>query len=189
MKINNTIRSTWPKTRKQRNNANWMWVRERNPIMEEVKWVRIEDLVGVELPQPVVLVTGAFDLLHAPHMRLLFNAREKAGHTGTVLVAMNSDESVRQRKGPGRPIMTYAERAAVLNYMPIDYLIEFTTEQDLKTLADLAKVNCQIAGSEYFNKPTTAGVPVICIRDGGPHTTDIIERCQRKIVEDKNAST
>ena len=174
------VRSTWPRGRRQRNMANWLWARERNPALDDVKWLRVENLLGLELPQPVVLVTGAFDLLHAPHMRLLFAAREKAGYNGTVLVAMNSDASVRRRKGDSRPIMTYAERAAVLNYMPIDYLVEFDTEEDLKALADIAKVNCQVAGPEYFNKPTSAGVPVICIRDGGPHTTDIIERCQSR---------
>lgn len=175
------IKAAWPRGRRQRNMANWLWLRERNTIMDEVTWLRIEDMIGVDLPQPVVLVTGAFDLLHAPHMRLLFAAREKAGYNGTVIVAMNSDESVRQRKGVGRPIMSFAERAAVMNYMPVDFVIEFTNEEDLKTLADIAKVNCQIAGPEYFNKVTSAGVPVVCIREGGPHTTDIIERCQRKV--------
>lgn len=181
MMNNETIRSTWPRGRRQRNLANWLWVRERDSIATDVTWKRVEDFIGVTLPQPVVLVTGAFDLLHAPHMRLLFAAREKAGYNGTVLVAMNSDESVRARKGVGRPIMSYAERAAVLNYMPIDYLVEFTTEEDLKVLADVTHVHCQIAGPEYFNQPTTAGVPVICVREGGPHTTDIIERCQKKV--------
>jgi len=175
------IKAAWPRGRRQRNMANWLWIRERNTISEDVKWLRLEDLLGMNLPQPVVLVTGAFDLLHAPHMRLLFAAREKAGYNGTVLVAMNSDESVRTRKGPGRPIMSYAERASALNYMPIDYLVEFTHEADLKAISDIAQVNCQVAGPEYFNTPTTAGVPVICVREGGPHTTDIIERCQKKV--------
>ncbi len=174
-----TIQSTWPRGRRHRNMANWVWGRERNPVMDDVVWSRVEDFRDIVLKQPVILVTGAFDLMHSPHMRLLFTARERAGFNGTVLVAMNSDRSVRERKGPGRPVMSYAERAAALNYMPIDYIVEFDTEQELKLLAELTKVNCQVCGPEYYNINTTCGLPVICIRDGGPHTTDIIERINK----------
>ena len=173
---NDTIQDTWPRGRRHRNMANWVWGRERNPVMDDVVWSRVSDFKDIVLKQPVVLVTGAFDLMHSPHMRLLFNARERAGFNGTVLVAMNSDRSVRERKGVGRPVLTYAERAAALNYMPVDYIVEFDTESELYELTKLAKVNCQIAGPEYYNTVTTACVPVICIRDGGPHTTDIIDR-------------
>jgi hypothetical protein len=55
------VRSTWPRGRRQRNMANWLWARERNPALDDVKWLRVENLLGLELPQPVVLVTGAFD--------------------------------------------------------------------------------------------------------------------------------
>jgi rfaE bifunctional protein nucleotidyltransferase chain/domain len=59
----------------------------------------------------VVLTNGCFDLLHPGHLALLETARE----TGDVLVvALNSDASVRALKGEGRPIVPEAERAEVL---------------------------------------------------------------------------
>jgi D-beta-D-heptose 7-phosphate kinase/D-beta-D-heptose 1-phosphate adenosyltransferase len=59
----------------------------------------------------VVLTNGCFDLLHAGHLALL----EMARGTGDVLVvALNSDASVRGLKGEGRPLLPEAERAEVL---------------------------------------------------------------------------
>lgn len=174
-KIDN-VEWVWPKARRQKAMANWTWVREKTPVIDELPWVRVEELAKLKLPEPIVLVTGAFDLMHAPHMRLLFTARERAGRNGTVLVAMNSDDSVRRRKGAGRPIMTFAERASAIAYMPVDVLVEFDEESELKRLATLVNVTCQVAGSEYWGKQTTAGAPLMCIRDGGPHTSSIIDR-------------
>lgn len=166
----------WPRARNPRNLANWTFCREKESVLNEVYWCRPEDLEGTKWPKPVVLVTGAFDVMHAPHMRLLFTAREKAGSRGTVIVAMNSDASVRLRKGVGRPVMHFPERAAALAYMPIDMLVEFDTEDQLRQIAVDAKVDLQVCGPEYYGRETTAGVPVLCIREGGPHTTTIIER-------------
>ncbi len=59
----------------------------------------------------VVFTNGCFDLLHAAHVRLL----EKARALGDVLVVgLNSDRSVRELKGKGRPVMLEQERAEVL---------------------------------------------------------------------------
>lgn len=59
----------------------------------------------------VVLTNGCFDLLHPGHVRLLAEARR----LGDVLVvAINSDRSVRALKGPERPIFPEAERAEIL---------------------------------------------------------------------------
>ena len=59
----------------------------------------------------VVFTNGVFDLLHAGHVRYLQAARR----LGSVLiVAINSDRSVRNVKGPGRPLTPEAERAEVL---------------------------------------------------------------------------
>ncbi len=59
----------------------------------------------------VVFTNGCFDLLHAAHVRLL----EKARALGDVLVVgLNSDRSVRELKGKGRPVMPEQERAEVL---------------------------------------------------------------------------
>ena len=59
----------------------------------------------------VVLTNGCFDLLHPGHIQSL----EKARSLGDVLiVGLNSDESVRELKGPGRPVIPEDERAEIL---------------------------------------------------------------------------
>jgi D-beta-D-heptose 7-phosphate kinase/D-beta-D-heptose 1-phosphate adenosyltransferase len=59
----------------------------------------------------VVLTNGCFDLLHAGHLALLEMAR---GHGDVLVVALNSDASVRGLKGDGRPVVPEDERAEVL---------------------------------------------------------------------------
>ncbi len=59
----------------------------------------------------VALSNGCFDLLHVGHVRLIADAREQAD---ILVVALNSDESVRANKGAGRPYVPLAERMEVL---------------------------------------------------------------------------
>ena len=59
----------------------------------------------------VVLTNGCFDLLHAGHLALLEMAR---GHGDVLVVALNSDASVRGLKGDARPVVPEDERAEVL---------------------------------------------------------------------------
>jgi D-beta-D-heptose 7-phosphate kinase/D-beta-D-heptose 1-phosphate adenosyltransferase len=71
----------------------------------------------------VVFTNGCFDLLHPGHTRFLAAARE----LGDVLVvAINSDQSVRRLKGAGRPVIAEAERAEVLAALrPVDLVTIF----------------------------------------------------------------
>jgi rfaE bifunctional protein nucleotidyltransferase chain/domain len=59
----------------------------------------------------VVFTNGCFDLLHPGHIALLEEARR---HGDLLVVAINSDASVRGLKGPGRPVVSQAERAETL---------------------------------------------------------------------------
>ncbi|HEV3345312.1 MAG TPA: D-glycero-beta-D-manno-heptose 1-phosphate adenylyltransferase [Pirellulales bacterium] len=73
--------------------------------------------------QTIVFTNGCFDLLHVGHVRLL----EEAGALGDVLVvAVNGDASVRQLKGPTRPIIAAEDRATVLAALGcVDYVLVF----------------------------------------------------------------
>jgi D-beta-D-heptose 7-phosphate kinase / D-beta-D-heptose 1-phosphate adenosyltransferase len=75
--------------------------------------------------QRIVLTNGCFDVLHSGHTRYLNQAKQ----LGDVLVvALNSDESVRRLKGPGRPINPGADRAAVIAALScVDYVTIFDT--------------------------------------------------------------
>ncbi len=73
--------------------------------------------------QRVVFTNGCFELLHPGHTRCL----EEARALGDVLVvAINSDASVRQVKGPARPLMPQSERAEILAALAaVDYVVIF----------------------------------------------------------------
>ena len=73
--------------------------------------------------QKVVFTNGCFDLLHLGHVRYL----EEARALGDVLVlGLNSDASVRQLKGPQRPLVGQDERAQVMSALrPVDHVIIF----------------------------------------------------------------
>ncbi|MCU1517149.1 MAG: D-alpha,beta-D-heptose 7-phosphate 1-kinase [Pseudarthrobacter sp.] len=75
--------------------------------------------------QRIVLTNGCFDVLHKGHTRYLNQAKQ----LGDILVvALNSDGSVRRLKGPGRPINTEADRAAVIAALScVDYVTVFDT--------------------------------------------------------------
>src|SRR5437762_7749498 len=71
----------------------------------------------------VVFTNGCFDLLHPGHTRYLAEARTLGD---ALLVAVNSDRSVRALKGPGRPILPESERAEILAALEcVDYVSVF----------------------------------------------------------------
>jgi rfaE bifunctional protein nucleotidyltransferase chain/domain len=59
----------------------------------------------------LVLTNGVFDLLHPGHTSYLERARKLAGRRGQLFVALNSDRSVKELKGPHRPILGERSRA------------------------------------------------------------------------------
>jgi rfaE bifunctional protein nucleotidyltransferase chain/domain len=61
----------------------------------------------------LVLTNGVFDLLHPGHLQFL----QRAGELGELVVALNSDRSVKALKGPGRPILGERERAYALGQL------------------------------------------------------------------------
>jgi len=83
----------------------------------------------------LVFTNGCFDLIHAGHVRYLAQARA----LGDVLVvALNSDRSVRALKGEGRPILNEQERAEVIAALEaVDYVIVFDEETPRELIAAL----------------------------------------------------
>ena len=72
-----------------------------------VGWVAARRAAGAR----IVFTNGVFDLLHAGHVRYLWQARAQGS---ALVVGVNSDDSTRQLKGPQRPLVPQAERAEVL---------------------------------------------------------------------------
>ena len=81
--------------------------------------------------QHIALTNGCFDLLHVGHVRLLQAAAEQGD---CLVVALNSDASIRANKGAGRPLVPLEERMEVLAALAcVDYVTSFpeTTADDL----------------------------------------------------------
>jgi len=97
--------------------------------MEELSGVRDEmERAGKKL----VFTNGCFDLLHAGHVRYLQQARE-LGHA--LAVGLNSDRSVRELKGEGRPVNAEEDRAEVLAALGcVDYVVIFDGKRATDTL-------------------------------------------------------
>ncbi len=83
----------------------------------------------------VVFTNGCFDLLHGGHIHLF---REAKALGDVLIVALNSDASIRRLKGPARPIFPLSERFEVLSALEsIDYLTSFSQDTPQKTIAAL----------------------------------------------------
>jgi rfaE bifunctional protein nucleotidyltransferase chain/domain len=83
----------------------------------------------------VVFTNGCFDLLHAGHVLLFRKAREKGD---VLIVALNTDASVRRLKGPTRPVFPLRERLEILSaFADIDYVTWFAEPTPRKIVAEL----------------------------------------------------
>lgn len=133
----------------------------------------------------VTLANGCFDVLHVGHVRYLRAAKELGGH---LIVAINSDDSVRSLKGAGRPLMPAEERAEILaSLSDVDAIVIFP-EPDVRVLIREIRPDIQAKGTDY----TADSVPerdtvveyggrVEIVGDPKDHSaTEIIRKMERK---------
>ncbi len=77
----------------------------------------------------VAFANGCFDLLHVGHVRYLAGAADEADR---LVVAINDDDSVERLKGPGRPILSAADRAEMLAAVGgVDYVLTFSIRMSI----------------------------------------------------------
>ena len=94
----------------------------------------------------ITLANGCFDLLHVGHIRYLHAAKQLGGK---LIVALNSDDSVRVLKGPGRPLMPELERAEILSALAdVDAVIIFS-EHNVRALIRELRPDVQAKGTDY----------------------------------------
>jgi D-glycero-beta-D-manno-heptose 1-phosphate adenylyltransferase len=102
--------------------------------------------------ESITLANGCFDLLHVGHVRYLHAAKQLGGR---LIVAINSDESVRALKGEGRPLMPAEERAEILSALTdVDAVVIFP-ERDVRALIREVRPDVHAKGTDY----TAATVP------------------------------
>jgi rfaE bifunctional protein nucleotidyltransferase chain/domain len=122
-----------------------------NTRMKKTKIVGREELCQLAerwrgAGERVVLANGNFDLLHVGHVRYLRGAKELGGK---LIVAVNSDDSVRALKGEGRPIMPAEERAEIVAALAdVDAVVIFP-ELDVRALIREIRPDIQAKGTDY----------------------------------------
>jgi D-glycero-beta-D-manno-heptose 1-phosphate adenylyltransferase len=132
----------------------------------------------------VTLTNGCFDILHVGHIRYL-----QAAHNlgGKVIVAVNSDDSVRALKGEGRPVMPAEERAEILAALSdVDAVVVFP-EKDVRAIIREIHPDFHAKGTDYTeesvperNEVEACGGRVVIVGDPKNHSaTDIIRQRSR----------
>ncbi|MFQ3175333.1 MAG: D-beta-D-heptose 7-phosphate kinase/D-beta-D-heptose 1-phosphate adenosyltransferase [Psychromonas sp.] len=108
--------------------------------------------------EKVVMTNGCFDILHAGHVSYLNTAREQGNR---LIVAVNSDQSVRNLKGQGRPVNPVDRRMAVLAGLgAVDWVIEFTEQTPQRLIAEILP-DLLVKGGDYQPEDIAGGKEVI----------------------------
>ena len=97
----------------------------------------------------VAFTNGCFDILHLGHLEILTKSKEFGDR---LVVAVNSDESVRKLKGKERPINDFQTRSNMLaSFSFVDYVVEFSDDTP-KKLIQIIKPDFLIKGGDYKKK-------------------------------------
>ena len=132
----------------------------------------------------VVFTNGCFDLVHPGHVHLLRQAKALGD---ILIVAVNTDRSIKEIKGPNRPILPEDGRGALLTAMEmVDYVIFFDEPNPTRLIAAL-KPSVLVKGGDW-GRDEVVGSEIVEKNGGrvelipylkGYSTTEIIERTQR----------
>ena len=132
----------------------------------------------------LVFTNGVFDILHVGHVRYLAQAKELGD---ALVVAINSDASVRELKGEGRPLVSQNDRAEVLSALSsVDYVTVFDDNSPRSLIAKLLP-DVLVKGGDYAldqihgrEEVEAAGGRVISLPFvEGSSTSQIIERMKK----------
>lgn len=147
-------------------------------VVEECKKARAQG-------KKIVMTNGCFDILHATHVTYLNRAKQLGDY---LIVAINSDESIKRLKGPRRPIHTLEARMQVLaSLSTVDFVLAFD-EDTPERLLKLIRPDVLVKGDDYnvegvvggeFVK-SYGGEVVIVASDFGYTTTRILEKLRNE---------
>lgn len=149
----------------------------RDELAERMAWWRLQK-------KSIVLTNGCFDVLHSGHVSLLRQAKAEGD---VLVVAINSDASVKRLKGPERPVIGEAERAVILSALEsVDAVVVFD-EDTPGELIDACVPDVLVKGGDY--KPENVVGRDVVERNGGRlvlvplvegrSTTRLVEKMRR----------
>jgi|SRR5579883_941785 len=140
----------------------------------------LDELPPLLKGKKVVLANGCFDILHVGHLRYLEGARALGD---ALVVAINSDASMKKIKDPGRPILSQDERVALVSALRcVDYVTVFD-EPDVSHILEVLRPAIHAKGTDYTEqtvperaKVLSYGGAVRIAGDAKDHSTrDIID--------------
>lgn len=147
---------------------------------------------AAQLPHPVVMTNGVFDILHRGHVTYLAQARALGA---SLVVAINSDKSVKMLgKGDERPINTEADRAAVLAALgSVDLVVIFEDKVPLKAV-EAAHPDIYVKGGDYRIEDlpeaklvSTWGAKTVTVQfEHQRSTTALLQKISRLNLKSKN---
>jgi D-beta-D-heptose 7-phosphate kinase/D-beta-D-heptose 1-phosphate adenosyltransferase len=135
----------------------------------------------------VGFANGCFDLIHPGHVRLLNEARAACDR---LIVALNTDASVKRLKGPSRPLQNEVARATVMASMaPVDLVTLFDEDTPLEMISEL-RPDVLVKGSDYTVEQVVGheivqgwgGKVVLVTLKEGHSTTNTIKRMTAPVV-------
>ncbi len=115
------------------------------------KRLTLDDLPRVRVvasmaKRKIALANGVFDLFHVGHLRYLQGARAEAD---LLVVAVNSDRSTRENKGPGRPVVPEGERAEIVAGLAcVDHVVIFDSKDVVPVIRAL-RPDVHVKGTDY----------------------------------------
>jgi rfaE bifunctional protein nucleotidyltransferase chain/domain len=111
-----------------------------------MKLRQLEDLPAILQGKKIVLANGCFDIIHVGHLRYLKDARALGD---TLVVAINSDKSVRLIKDAGRPILQESDRVELVSALRyVDYVVLFD-EPNVSRVLDVLRPAVHAKGTDY----------------------------------------
>lgn len=111
---------------------------EPSHLEESVKKLRKEKTIAT--------LNGSFDLLHAGHLQIIFEASQMAD---ILIVALNSDQSIKQYKSKDRPLISLEYRLQMMSALEFVSYVTYFEETDPIKLLTKIKPDVHVNGSEY----------------------------------------
>jgi D-beta-D-heptose 7-phosphate kinase/D-beta-D-heptose 1-phosphate adenosyltransferase len=129
------------------------YVIKTSDILEAYRSIRESKLVSIaelsRLDSPIVITNGCFDIVHEGHIALFKFCKSVASRGKSVVVALNSDESIRRLKGVTRPINNLQSRITLLNQIEsIDWIVVFNEDTPYE-LYKAIKPDTLVKGGDY----------------------------------------
>ena len=145
-----------------------------------MKLRRLEELPELLRNKKAVLANGCFDILHVGHLRYLEGARALGD---ALVVAINSDHSVRSIKEPGRPILNEDERVALISALGcVDHVVLFD-EPNVERVLDVLKPAIHAKGTDYTEESVPERQQVLSYGGSVRITGDAKDHSTRDIIE------